>query len=269
MLCCQAGAGPSRDGIRMPTEWSNGESASDERPVGPTDRDALLRELEDELCRLAGVHAVRVVGDRSGRPVEVHVLGPQQAPKQTVRDVRSVAHTVFGIEIDHRIVSVAQLDTNEADTPVGIVLPTADACAADGCARRQRRPTRRCAPRWSTSTATSSASRRDRSQRSPARCSSPATLDAPASSSPQPTPCTSGERGDRPDREQPRRGRHRGLRRATDGAVRIGFGHRAASATRPSSGGARRHESADQPHGARPRDTLSRDHVAIRANLPA
>ena len=51
----------------MPTEWSNGESASDERPVGPTDRDALLRELEDELCRLAGVHAVRVVGDRSGR----------------------------------------------------------------------------------------------------------------------------------------------------------------------------------------------------------
>jgi len=112
----------------MPTEWSNGESASDERPVGPPDRDSLLRELEDELCRLTGVHAVRVVGDRSGRPVEVHVLADQsKPPKQTVRDVRSVAHTVFGIELDHRIVSVAQLDTNEADTPVGIVLPGAEA----------------------------------------------------------------------------------------------------------------------------------------------
>ena len=124
MLCSQAGRGPfSCDGIRMPTEGSNGESASEERPIGPPDRDSLLRELEDELCRLTGVHAVRVVGDRSGRPVEVHVLSDRsKPPKQTVRDVRSVAHTVFGIELDHRIVSVAQLDTNEADTPVGIVL---------------------------------------------------------------------------------------------------------------------------------------------------
>ncbi len=113
----------------MPTEWSNGEFAADERPVAAPDPVAAdpvseLRSLEDELCRLAGVLAVRVVGDRSGRPVEVHVLSDRtKAPKQTVRDVRSVAHTVFGIELDHRIVSVAQLDTNEADTPVGIVIP--------------------------------------------------------------------------------------------------------------------------------------------------
>ena len=108
----------------MPKEWSNGESASDEHPGAPPEPGAELRDLEDELCRLAGVLAVRVVGDRSGRPVEVHVLADQsKAPKQTVRDVRSVAHTVFGIELDHRIVSVAQLDTNEADTPVGIVIP--------------------------------------------------------------------------------------------------------------------------------------------------
>ena len=68
--------------------------------------------------------AVRVVGDRTGRPVEVHVLAdPSKPAKQTVRDVRSVAQTMFGIELDHRIVSVAQLDTNEADTPVGIEIP--------------------------------------------------------------------------------------------------------------------------------------------------
>ena len=75
-----------------------------------------LQELEEELCRLGGVLAVRVVGDRVGRPIEVHVLADNSKPaKQTVRDVRSVAQTVFGLELDHRIVSVAQFDVNESD----------------------------------------------------------------------------------------------------------------------------------------------------------
>jgi hypothetical protein len=101
----------------MPSEWSNGELSSDEEAV------AELRELEDELCRLAGVLAVRVVGDRAGRPVEIHVLSDHSKPaKQTVRDVRAVAQTVFGMELDHRIVSVAQLNTSEQEGPVGIDL---------------------------------------------------------------------------------------------------------------------------------------------------
>ena len=94
----------------MASEWANGGSpAESEDPGGP---EAELRELEDELCRLGGVLAVRVVGDRNGRPIEVHVLADQSKPaKQTVRDVRAVAQTMFGIELDHRIVSVAQLDS--------------------------------------------------------------------------------------------------------------------------------------------------------------
>jgi hypothetical protein len=104
----------------MPSEWSNDELSSEDAP-GAVDE---LRELEDELCRLTGVHAVRVVGDRAGRPIEVHVLSdPSKPAKQTVRDVRAVAQTVFGIELDHRIVSVAQLNTNDQNTPVGIELP--------------------------------------------------------------------------------------------------------------------------------------------------
>jgi hypothetical protein len=92
----------------MAGEWSDsGPTDADEAAAG----EAELRELEDELSRLSGVLAVRVVGDRTGRPVEVHVLADQAKPaKQTVRDVRAVAQTMFGIEIDHRIVSVAQLD---------------------------------------------------------------------------------------------------------------------------------------------------------------
>jgi len=95
----------------MASEWSNGGSPAESGADGPDS--AELRELEDELCRLPGVLAVRVVGDRTGRPVEVHVLADQsKAAKQTVRDVRAVAQTMFGIELDHRIVSVAQLDGN-------------------------------------------------------------------------------------------------------------------------------------------------------------
>jgi len=117
------------DGVAMPSEWSNDELA----PEGDRDLGAELRDLEDEVCRLSGVHAVRIVGDRVGRPVEVHVLAdPSKPAKQVVRDVRAVAQTVFGIEIDHRIVSVAQLNTNDQNTPVGIELPRSEARARVG-----------------------------------------------------------------------------------------------------------------------------------------
>jgi hypothetical protein len=54
---------------------------------------------------------------------------PTKPAKQVVRDVRAVAQTVFGIELDHRIVSVAQLNTNEQNTPTGIELPRTEARA--------------------------------------------------------------------------------------------------------------------------------------------
>ncbi len=130
MLCPGGGSGPSgSNGVAMPGEWSNDELSSE----GDRNPAAELRDLEDELCRLSGVHAVRVVGDRSGRPIEVHVLAdPSKPAKQTVRDVRAVAQTVFGIELDHRIVSVAQLNTNDQNTPVGIELPRAESRARVG-----------------------------------------------------------------------------------------------------------------------------------------
>src|SRR5258707_10471786 len=94
----------------MASDWASDGSAAQSEDASASD--AELRELEDELCRLGGVLAVRVVGDRNGRPIEVHVLADQSKPaKQTVRDVRAVAQTMFGLELDHRIVSVAQLDS--------------------------------------------------------------------------------------------------------------------------------------------------------------
>ena len=130
MLCPGGGSGPSgSDGVSMPSEWSNDELSAE----GDRDVASELRELDDELCRMGGVHAVRIVGDRAGRPTEVHVLAdPTKPAKQIVRDVRAVAQTVFGIELDHRIVSVAQLNTNEQNTPTGIELPRSEARARVG-----------------------------------------------------------------------------------------------------------------------------------------
>jgi hypothetical protein len=71
------------------------------------------QELEEALCRLPTVDAVRIVGD-NGRVAEVHVLAaPAKPPKQVVRDVQSLAMASFGINIDRRSVSVVQIERGE------------------------------------------------------------------------------------------------------------------------------------------------------------
>lgn len=68
-----------------------------------------LSKLEDDLEKIQGVTGVRVVGEE--RPTEIHVVATGgRAPKQIVRDVQSLATTNLGEPIDHRIVSVVQLD---------------------------------------------------------------------------------------------------------------------------------------------------------------
>jgi hypothetical protein len=67
--------------------------------------------LEQELRRIPGINAVRVVMGDSGEPVEVHILaGAGKAPKQVVRDVQTVVQAVFNYDLDRRIISVVQMD---------------------------------------------------------------------------------------------------------------------------------------------------------------
>jgi hypothetical protein len=88
----------------------------------------LLPDLERDLQHIPGVRAASVVTAADGVPTEVHVLArPGKAPKQLVRDVQSVALTRHDLDIDHRIVSVVQMDDEEltgdageqADSPRG------------------------------------------------------------------------------------------------------------------------------------------------------
>jgi hypothetical protein len=85
--------------------------------------DTELAAIEKELCRLPAVNAARIVADEIGRPKELHILASaEKSPKQIARDVQSVAMASFGMEIDHRIISVVQLDRSHLEpivAPVG------------------------------------------------------------------------------------------------------------------------------------------------------
>ena len=72
-------------------------------------------ELEDGLKKIPGVSGVKVVGD--GQPTEIHVVASsERSPKQLVRDVQSLAAAGFGLSIDHRIVSVVQVNETQTST---------------------------------------------------------------------------------------------------------------------------------------------------------
>lgn len=73
-----------------------------------------LDQLESELKKIAGVKNARIMGTEG--PEEIHIVATAtRSPKQVVRDVQSLAAAGYGLPIDHRIVSVVQLE--EADPP--------------------------------------------------------------------------------------------------------------------------------------------------------
>jgi hypothetical protein len=96
--------------------------------------DTQWSRLEADLRKVPGVRSARVIGT-NGSPTEIHIVSTSsRAPKQVVRDVQSLATAGFGIQIDHRIVSIVQLDEPlEPDPP-----PVPDAHAASDNGRGQR-----------------------------------------------------------------------------------------------------------------------------------
>lgn len=68
-------------------------------------------QIERLLGSLAGVVSARVLLDYEGRIRELHVLAtPDLHPKQVVRNVESALSAGLGVEVDRRVVSVAQIE---------------------------------------------------------------------------------------------------------------------------------------------------------------
>lgn len=81
-------------------------------------QDPRLREdaAEQLLGTLTGIVSAHFVTGDDGHPVEIHVLATSALhPKQVVRNVESALSAGLGIQIDRRIVSVAQVRTEASN----------------------------------------------------------------------------------------------------------------------------------------------------------
>jgi len=90
----------------------------------------LRPDFEAALRQIQGVRAASVVTTGTGVPSEIHILAATgKAPKQVVRDVQSLAMARFDLDIDHRIVSVVQLDESDLEPAKAPVAPATDEVA--------------------------------------------------------------------------------------------------------------------------------------------
>ena len=77
-----------------------------------------VSELEGAISDIAGVRAARIVASADGRIEEIHILAlPGKSPKQLVRDVESALMAGFGVAIDRRKISIAQIGVAAAPPP--------------------------------------------------------------------------------------------------------------------------------------------------------
>ncbi len=73
-----------------------------------------VADYEDIIRQIKDVISARVVTDDMGGITEIHVLSDSsRSPKQIVRDIESAFMAQFGISVDHKKISVAQMQDEE------------------------------------------------------------------------------------------------------------------------------------------------------------
>lgn len=83
-------------------------------------------DIEAALSQVGEIKAARVVVGLDGQIAEIHVLAlPTKPPKQLVRDIESTLMARFGIPIDHRKISIAQLGRDSVPEAEEEARPTA------------------------------------------------------------------------------------------------------------------------------------------------
>jgi hypothetical protein len=74
-------------------------------------------EWEQALRQIKSVTAVRINVNNQGKIEEIHILASAgRNPKQIVRDIESTLEAQFGIQVDHKKISVAQIDDDQEGT---------------------------------------------------------------------------------------------------------------------------------------------------------
>ncbi|MFQ5474141.1 MAG: hypothetical protein ACE5HF_02725 [Gemmatimonadota bacterium] len=92
-----------------------------------------LRRIEKLLASLDGVDSMKIVPDGHGGIDEIHVLSSSSlGPKQIVRNIESALLAEFGLQIDHRKISIARVKAPEIEAaPVPEVTPSPAARAGE------------------------------------------------------------------------------------------------------------------------------------------
>jgi len=76
-----------------------------------------IKEIESIINQVQGVISGRLICQNNDI-VEIHVLADSsRAPKQVVRDIESAVLVKIGLELDHKIISVAQLGDDVTSPP--------------------------------------------------------------------------------------------------------------------------------------------------------
>jgi hypothetical protein len=82
--------------------------------MGSETKDFTLGEVEETLRQIEDIEAARVVVGSSQDIEEIHILAsPSKGPKQLVRDIESTLMARFGIPVNHKKISIAQIGRNE------------------------------------------------------------------------------------------------------------------------------------------------------------
>jgi len=78
--------------------------------LGPHINKSTIEQIEGSLCKLRDVIATHITVNNSGNIEEIHVVtkGNRNA-KQVVRDVETLLVAELGLVVDHKIISVAQI----------------------------------------------------------------------------------------------------------------------------------------------------------------
>lgn len=70
-----------------------------------------LEELQKLIGKLDGVISTKLNANENGELCEIHVLAEKgRAPKQLSRDIQSAVAAFTGRDVEHRIISIAQID---------------------------------------------------------------------------------------------------------------------------------------------------------------
>src|SRR3990172_9101844 len=76
----------------------------------PQSSSIVPEEIENSLCQISEVKAARIITKRDNTIDEVHILAsPEKNPKQLVRDIESLLLAEYGLPVNHRKISIAQI----------------------------------------------------------------------------------------------------------------------------------------------------------------